>query len=1143
MSESYTHISGVRRRSRSTFHHKARREDSPGASRSRRSREYQERGGDYEDPEDQPRSRRLREEREDFRSWQRSDPRRALPYYGPEEEEDPGFRLPFDPWRLLGAAKRNWAWVFTGAALLALLGVLCGMILVDYKVSVPLLRKQTPNAFQAEGALQFGPRDYSDQTLFAFMRSGEVYQRVAQRAATNAFLAPLDLTAGDLAGKVAVNPSPNPDVIFLSVAAFGDLPRMVTLANIYAEEVVDYTREMQRREALSLTEYLRGKLAEADQAVERASLELRTNFSSSGYVDFGTETDADLKRLQTLRQELIEKQIERQTLESRIASRQEHMKEAGTNTRLAQAREEYRVMRTQMTEKHFAVVQKRAEIETLEKMQANGELGVELPATGTGPNDAMTRMIDLQSELPALTTEIGILSNEVARIETRLKSSTEAGVHYALKQGELKSLQATRTLLDAKTRQAELLADNAMGYFTVMAPATMNSINFGKRWLKVALLGFAAGLVGMVASLGLVLLTEAMDTTLKTPEDVTRVTQLPVLAALGDLRKMTPEQQVKWAFRTLTLLRGKLSTNPDQAMVCGIISSGPGEGRSTWVNLLVSAASQRGLRVLTVDTRPAGEGPTTNAPEPGPSDSSEPKSEAPPASSPQPEYAQEAVSPEDQTMEGTEAVDRNGHANPEEKTVEQNVFLAPERVEEQLEQVNDESIVHIPLPGWVWSLERRKQWHNALDYWKKIDNLVIFVELPPASQSEAVLLAEHVPQVIWLTGSGMADAAETATHLETLRHAGCNLVGAVLNQAPPPMVNARIARWFTKMTAAFILGTGLFQPALAQDQSPSRLVDQDAVRAQQLTFSGTARQKRAAWQERLTFGPGDTMDISIFGRPALTRTNIFVGPDGRISYLQVQGLTAADLTVQELRERLDEALAEYYTGARSIVIPAAFSSKKYYMLGKVAAKGVYQMDRPLSIIEAVARAKGLETGMYQRTSVELADLSHSFIVRNGKKLPVNLEQLFLQGDLSQNVMLEPGDYVFFASSAANDIYVLGEVMTPGPIGFVPNATIVSAVTDRGGYTDRAYRGKVLVVRGSLESPETFVVNTRAILDGAEPDFPLQPKDIVFVRDRPWIKVEELLDEAVQSFIQGAITTWAGVNVGPIIKKEILPSTR
>src|SRR6476659_2249829 len=151
----------------------------------------------------------------------------------------------------------------------------------------------------------------------------------------------------------------------------------------------------------------------------------------------------------------------------------------------------------------------------------------------------------------------------------------------------------------------------------------------------------------------------------------------------------------------------------------------------------------------------------------------------------------------------------------------------------------------------------------------------------------------------------------------------------------------------------------------------------------------------------------------------------------------------------------------------------------------------------------------------------MADLGHSFIVRNGQKLPVNFEKLVLDGDLSQNVPIEPNDYIYFASTAAQDIYVVGEVMNPGPLGFVSSASVLTAITDRGGFTPTSFKRCVLVVRGSLNEPETFVINTDASLDGHLRDFRLQPRDIVYVTHRPWAKAEELGDEFIQSFIQGA----------------------
>jgi protein involved in polysaccharide export with SLBB domain len=362
-----------------------------------------------------------------------------------------------------------------------------------------------------------------------------------------------------------------------------------------------------------------------------------------------------------------------------------------------------------------------------------------------------------------------------------------------------------------------------------------------------------------------------------------------------------------------------------------------------------------------------------------------------------------------------------------------------------------------------------------------------------------------------------------------------------LNQAPPPPLNARIARWFRKGSAMVLLGLGLCLPAVAQDQKPNTSASATAGAAaqpQKLAFSGTAEVRRAKWQERLTLGPGDAMDISLYGHPELTRTNIFVGPDGRLSYLQVQGMRADGMTIEELRGKLDEELSKYYNVARTMVVPTAFTSKKYYVLGKVNSKGSYSLDRPMTLIEAVARAQGLETGMYERTTVEMADLQRSFLIRNGEKMNVDFEKLFYEGDLTQNIMIEPNDFLFFGAAAAREIYVLGQVMNPGAVGFVPNATLITAITDRGGFSDRAYKSKVLVVRGSLNNPETFIIDTKQILDASKPDFKLESRDIVYVGQRPWIKAEELLDEATQSFIQGFVTAFTGVKIGPWIKHPL-----
>jgi len=306
-----------------------------------------------------------------------------------------------------------------------------------------------------------------------------------------------------------------------------------------------------------------------------------------------------------------------------------------------------------------------------------------------------------------------------------------------------------------------------------------------------------------------------------------------------------------------------------------------------------------------------------------------------------------------------------------------------------------------------------------------------------------------------------------------------------------------------------------------------------------LSFSVVSPAQRAAWQEHLTLGAGDVLNFSLYGEPTLAQTGVPIGPDGRVNFLEAQDVQAAGLTVDELRGKIDEELAKYRRSPRSIITPVVFNSKKYFLLGSVARGGVFTLDRPVTIVEAVARAHGLQMALQQRNLVEVADLQRAFLVRQNQRMPVNFEKLFEHGDLSQNIPLAPDDYLYFPPSDLKQVYVVGEVLSPGVASFTPETSALRAITEQGGFNHRAWKKKILVIRGSLDHPQTFVVDADAVLSAREPDFKLEPDDIVYVHYRPWIKAEELLDLAATAFVQSAVITWTGVHVGPIISTPII----
>ena len=167
----------------------------------------------------------------------------------------------------------------------------------------------------------------------------------------------------------------------------------------------------------------------------------------------------------------------------------------------------------------------------------------------------------------------------------------------------------------------------------------------------------------------------------------------------------------------------------------------------------------------------------------------------------------------------------------------------------------------------------------------------------------------------------------------------------------------------------------------------------------------------------------------------------------------------------------------------------------------------------------------------------------SFLIRKNQdgtfgRLNLDFEGLFLRGDFAQNEALAPDDYLYFPPLDLPEIYVLGEVGRPGVAQYVREVTVLRAIAARGGFTEKAYKQRILVVRGSLKHPQTFIVNASHILSANSLDFKLEARDIVYVSRKPWSKAEELLGVAISDFFRVAVITWTGGNIGPLITQPI-----
>ena len=275
------------------------------------------------------------------------------------------------------------------------------------------------------------------------------------------------------------------------------------------------------------------------------------------------------------------------------------------------------------------------------------------------------------------------------------------------------------------------------------------------------------------------------------------------------------------------------------------------------------------------------------------------------------------------------------------------------------------------------------------------------------------------------------------------------------------------------------------------------------------------------------FAPGDQVTIRLYGFPDQTRSGITIDADGNVAYLTARAVPAAGHSVAELRKSLDEALAQDYDHPLVSVEPTLVVGHRYYLLGKVVDKGGYPLDQPLRILDAIARARGIETGLQNGSTVEIADFDHSFLVRGGQHLPVDFKALIQDGDLRWNIHVCPGDVFYFPSTVSSEVYVYGAVVDQGSQAYSTGLTLVALLTGRQGLLERAYRHKIAVLRGNVNQPQVVTVDIDEVLTGKVRDLPLRPGDVIYVPDRPSETARELALLAARAFVTGIAGAAAG----------------
>ncbi len=231
-----------------------------------------------------------------------------------------------------------------------------------------------------------------------------------------------------------------------------------------------------------------------------------------------------------------------------------------------------------------------------------------------------------------------------------------------------------------------------------------------------------------------------------------------------------------------------------------------------------------------------------------------------------------------------------------------------------------------------------------------------------------------------------------------------------------------------------------------------------------------------------TVGPGDTVNVQVYGEPGLSGA-FPVDASGGLDFpligrVQVGGLAPPAVT-ELLRARLTEG---YLRNPNLTVSVSSFRSQPVQVLGAVAKPGLYYLRGPTTVMAILSEAGGVST-----TGVGEVRITHHG--EQSASVVVPYDQLLTAG--TDTVTLRGGDIVFVPQSM---VTVMGSVAKPGEVPFREGLTVTQAIAGTGGALPVAALGGVYVLRGE----ERIRVNLRRVLSGKSPDVTLRAGDKLFV---------------------------------------------
>jgi polysaccharide export outer membrane protein len=241
----------------------------------------------------------------------------------------------------------------------------------------------------------------------------------------------------------------------------------------------------------------------------------------------------------------------------------------------------------------------------------------------------------------------------------------------------------------------------------------------------------------------------------------------------------------------------------------------------------------------------------------------------------------------------------------------------------------------------------------------------------------------------------------------------------------------------------------------------------------------------ASFAQDYVVGEGDVLNISVYDNEDL-RTTARVSGDGVIVIPLIGEVQVKGLTLSEIAQKIGTLLSDgYILNPQVNIFIQEFRSKKAFIMGEIARPGLYVLPGQTTFLSLLSQSGGLTKDAGEKAFIKRKGASPDALEST---ITVDMKGLIERGDTSQDIPIMDGDSVYI--SKAGVFYITGEIKTPASYKHEEGLTVIKAITKGGGFTEKASKGKVRIIRK--------VNGKEEVLEKVKMDEPVLADDVIVV---------------------------------------------